>query len=195
LGALLRESQLIKTLLPAYNQRLRQRAGMVALSVAEEPSPPAYVSSAVIDATQLDDLYGPFSSRNKRARGCARSPPTRHFVGGCWASSVATAPASRGNSRSARVRASAWNRRKRTMRAREALAPHALKRWPYSGMIAVREVGITDERIDVHVFRDWCWLGTVHDEARCITCSTARPAANSISTSTACWSGGSRDWP
>jgi len=42
--------------------------------------------------------------------------------------------------------------------------PHALKRWPYSGMIAVREVGITDERIDVHVFRDWCWLGTVHDE-------------------------------
>ena len=21
------------------------------------------------------------------------------------------------------------------------------------------------ERTDVHVFRDWCWLGTAHDEA------------------------------
>jgi DNA polymerase III subunit epsilon len=44
------------------------------------------------------------------------------------------------------------------------LAPYALKPWPYRGTIAVREADMTRERTDVHLFRDWCWLGTAHDE-------------------------------
>src|SRR5207253_6142127 len=60
LGALLRESQLIKTLLPAYNHRLRARCDMVAVALAQEPSPPQYVNSAAIDPGALDGLYGPF---------------------------------------------------------------------------------------------------------------------------------------
>src|SRR4029077_11811589 len=36
IGALLRESQLIKTLLPAYNQRLRRRNEMLALCITAE---------------------------------------------------------------------------------------------------------------------------------------------------------------
>jgi DNA polymerase-3 subunit epsilon len=44
------------------------------------------------------------------------------------------------------------------------VAPYALKPWPYPGTIAVREANVTRERTDVHLFRDWCWLGTAHDE-------------------------------
>jgi hypothetical protein len=28
----------------------------------------------------------------------------------------------------------------------------------------VRECATFSERVDVHVLRDWCWLGTAHDE-------------------------------
>src|SRR5258706_433467 len=59
LGALLRESQLVKTLLPAYNQRLRRRTEMVALAVAEEPEAPDYVRSNAIEPRALENLYGP----------------------------------------------------------------------------------------------------------------------------------------
>lgn len=51
------------------------------------------------------------------------------------------------------------------MRLRDALSSYALQRWPYAGVVAVRETDIMHERSDVHVFRDWCWLGTARDDA------------------------------
>ncbi len=45
-----------------------------------------------------------------------------------------------------------------------ALAPLAVPRWPYPGLAAIREKSLFGDRIDVHVLRDWCWLGTAHDE-------------------------------
>ena len=45
------------------------------------------------------------------------------------------------------------------------LAPHALKRWPYPGLVGVRETSITGERSEFHVFHDWCWLATARDES------------------------------
>ena len=49
LGALLRESQLVKTLFPAYNQRLRQCNDLIALGVMVEPSPLDYLRVDVIE--------------------------------------------------------------------------------------------------------------------------------------------------
>ena len=46
----------------------------------------------------------------------------------------------------------------------EALAPFAVPSWPYPGLAAIRERGLLAERTDVHVLRDWCWLGTAHDD-------------------------------
>jgi DNA polymerase III subunit epsilon len=31
-------------------------------------------------------------------------------------------------------------------------------------MAALRECSASGERVDVHVLRDWCWLGTARDE-------------------------------
>jgi hypothetical protein len=49
-------------------------------------------------------------------------------------------------------------------RLRDALAPLAVPAWPFPGLAAIRERALLGERTDVHVLRDWCWLGTAHDE-------------------------------
>jgi len=166
LGALLRESQLIKTLLPAYNQRLRRRRDMVAIALAQEPSPPEYLDSAAIDPAALNGLYGPFSSRAKaraalreaaaRARLCWSALGLERRAGPCFARQV---------KRCAGACVGAETPEAHAARLRNALASYALQRWPYRGMVAVRETALTGERTDVHVLRDWCWLGTVRNDA------------------------------
>jgi len=166
LGALLRESQLIKTLLPAYNHRLRRRRDMVAIALAQETSPPEYVSSAAIDPGAVDGLYGPFSSRSKAratlrevaadARLCWSVLGLERRVGPCFARQVRRCEGACVGAETLEAHAT---------RLRDALSSYALQRWPYPGMVAVRETDIMDERSDVHVFRDWCWLGTARDDA------------------------------
>jgi DNA polymerase III subunit epsilon len=31
-------------------------------------------------------------------------------------------------------------------------------------MVSIQETNLTGERTDVHLFRDWCWLGSASDE-------------------------------
>jgi DNA polymerase-3 subunit epsilon len=49
-------------------------------------------------------------------------------------------------------------------RLREALAAEAIPAWPFRGPALVREVSSDGERIDVHVVRDWHWVGTARDD-------------------------------
>jgi DNA polymerase III subunit epsilon len=166
LGALLRESQLIKTLLPAYNHRLRRRRDMVALSLACEPSPPEYVNSAAIDPGALAGLYGPFASRAKAratlrdiaadARLCWSALGLERRTGPCFARQVHRCNGACVGAETPEAHAA---------RLRDALSAYELQRWPYAGMVMVRETDIMNERTDVHVFRDWCWLGTAGDDA------------------------------
>jgi DNA polymerase-3 subunit epsilon len=166
LGALLRESQLVKTLLPAYNQRLRKRTDMVAVSLAEEPAPPAYVPSSAIDPTAMDGLYGPFSSRRQAREALRRAAREsglcwialglEHRAGPCFARQVR---------RCAGACVGAESRHAHHDRLREALSGMALKPWPYRGMIGVPESSLLGQRSELHVFRHWCWLGTARDEA------------------------------
>ncbi|HKW80466.1 MAG TPA: exonuclease domain-containing protein [Casimicrobiaceae bacterium] len=165
LGALLREAQLVKALLPAYNQRLRRRNEMVALRVAAEPAPPDYVPSDAVDPAALDNLYGPFASR-RGAREALRAAAARHAL--CWTAlglERRSGPCfARQIDRCAGRCVGAETPAEHHARLRMALEPHALRPWPYPGPVAVRETSLLRERTDVHLFRDWCWLGTAHDE-------------------------------
>jgi DNA polymerase-3 subunit epsilon len=164
LGALLRESQLVKSLLPAHNQRLRRRTDMVALRLG--PGAPSYVGSAGVDPRALEGLYGPFSSR-RHAREALRRAAREAAL--CWTAlglERRQGPCfARQLGRCAGVCVGAETREAHRARLRDALAPLALERWPYAGMIAIKEASVLPCRTEVHVFRDWCWLGTVRDDA------------------------------
>jgi DNA polymerase-3 subunit epsilon len=164
LGALLRESQLIKALLPAHNHRLRRRQAMVAIGLTASATP-AYVPSSAIDSAALDGFYGPYNSRGAaramlralaaESRLCWTALGLERRIGPCFARQVRRCAGACVGEEPLEMHA---------QRLRNALAAHALKRWPYPGMIAVRERDITGERSDLHLFRDWCWLGTARDE-------------------------------
>lgn len=165
LGALLRESQLVKELIPAYNQRLRRRNDALVLSVTAEPGPPDFVRSSAIEPTALEDLYGPFSTR-RAARELLRDLASKSAL--CWTAlgleRRSGACFARQLGKCAGACAGAETAVSHHARLRRALAPYALKAWPYPGMIAVREANLARDRSDVHLFRHWCWLGTAHDE-------------------------------
>jgi DNA polymerase III subunit epsilon len=166
LGALLRESRLVKELLPAYNQRLRRRADLVALSVGPDPGPPEYVPSNGIDPRALDDLYGPFSSRRQAREALRRAAADAAL---CWTSlglERRNGPCfARQLGRCAGPCVGAETREAHHARLREALATYALERWPFPGTIGVRETSLIGQRTELHLFRDWCWLGTASDES------------------------------
>jgi DNA polymerase III subunit epsilon len=164
LGALLRESQLVKSLFPAYNQRLRRRNDLIALGVMTEPSPPDYLRADVIEPRDLHGLYGPFGSRRAAremlrdiaagAALCWRLLGLERCTGPCFARQI---------KKCAGACVGAETLEAHHERFRQALAPYALRQWPYDGIMSIRETSFTGERTDVHLFRDWCWLGTAGD--------------------------------
>ena len=178
LGALLRESQLVKSLFPAYNQRLRRRNDLIALGVMAEPSPPDYLRADVIEPQDLHGLYGPFSSR-RAARGTLRDLAAEAAL--CWrllGLERRTGPCfARQIKKCAGACVGAETLEAHHERFRQALAPYALRRWPYDGIISVRETSLTGERTDVHLFRDWCWLGTADDPSSLHALLEAPPRA------------------
>jgi DNA polymerase-3 subunit epsilon len=50
-------------------------------------------------------------------------------------------------------------------RVAAALAPLAIPAWPIAGPGYVREMSMDGEHVDVHVFRDWGFVGTARDDA------------------------------
>jgi DNA polymerase III subunit epsilon len=165
LGALLRESQLVKSMFPVYNQRLRRRRDLVALGVVAEPSPPDYLHADVIAPRELQGLYGPFGSR-RAAREmlrdlaaesglCLRLLGLERRDGPCFGRQIR---------KCAGACVGAETGEAHHERFRQALAPYALRPWPYPGIVSIQETNVTGERTDVHLFRDWCWLGTARDE-------------------------------
>jgi DNA polymerase-3 subunit epsilon len=164
LGALLREAVLVKSLLPAHNRALRRKqdAGIAVL----DDGLPAFVPAEAVDFRDLEGAFGPFASRASfraalrelaRENGlCERRMKLERGHGGpCFARQL---------HRCRGVCVSEESIADHDLRLREALAPLAIPRWPVAGVACVRECVPTRERVDVHVFRDWSWLGSARDD-------------------------------
>jgi DNA polymerase-3 subunit epsilon len=165
IGALLREAALVKAMLPAHNHALRRKAEAGILELPDAPGPPRFVSTAGIEPAELAGRFGPFSSR-RAARETLRSLAGLHRlcwkalglerrVGPCFARQVA---------RCAGACVGAESAAEHHARLRGALAPHAIPPWPFAGVAAIREPSLFGARVDVHVVKDWCWLGTARDD-------------------------------
>ena len=182
-GALLREGELIKSLLPAHNVALRRRENQVVftLSIAARP---LFTRALDFDLAHLGAAYGPFGSRaavrnwlTELARehglclkvlgleGRRRSalddgvPCFNRQLHRCRGACVGVEPHD-----------------EHTARLRELLSPSLLPAWPHAGAIALVERNSERFREDWHVFDRWCWLGTVRslDAAVELTASAER---------------------
>ena len=164
LGALLREAVLVKTLLPAHNRKLRRKeeAGVLVL---DPDGPPRFVPAAAVEPAALAGAYGPFTSK-RGARETLRALAADHAL--CWRrlglEKRAAGPCfQRQLKPCARACVGAEDHATHDARLAQALAPLTVPAWPVAGPAVVREHDPARERTDVHVLRDWCWLGTARD--------------------------------
>lgn len=164
LGALLREAVLVKARLPAHNRALRRKeeAGVAHMG----DGVPRFVSAQCIESRDLEGAYGPFASRAsfraalraivREHRLCARRVGLERGANGpCFARQLG---------RCNGVCIGHESAQEHDARVADALAPLAIPPWPTQGVACIREAASDGERVDVHVFRDWCWLGTARDE-------------------------------
>jgi len=165
IGALLREAALVKSMLPAHNHALRRKAESGVLELPLAPGPPSFIPAASVEAGELPGRFGPFSSK-RQARETLRSLATEHAL--CWKAlglEKRQGPCfSRQVKRCAGACVGAESADAHHERLGRALAPHAIPRWPFAGLAAIRERSLLGDRTDLHVLRDWCWLGTAQDD-------------------------------
>ena len=172
-GALLREAALVKKLLPAHNRALRRKEEAGVLALAE--GVPAYLAAADIDPAELATTYGPFASK-RGAREALRALAAEHAL--CWRRLGLDARTDgpcfqRQIKRCAGACTGEESIAAHDERLRQALERWSIPRWPAAGLACLRECaagnaqdgGADDEtRVDVHLFRDWCWVGTASSE-------------------------------
>ncbi len=169
-GALLRESALVKTRLPAHNIALRRQQNQVLLRLVD--GKPKFIAAAKVPLEALAEHHGPFSSRasarthvielarehalclktlglERASKGEAPAPcfayQVRRCQGACIGAEALDAHAAR---------------------LTELLAASRIPPWPHAGPIALVERRASDagSREDWHVIDRWCWLDTVRSE-------------------------------
>ena len=164
LGALLRESVLVKTLLPAHNRALRRKEEAGVLTLTGDGAP-QFIAATAIEPRELPGTFGPFASK-RGARETLRSLASEHAL--CWRrlgleKRVDGPCFQRQLRRCAGACVGAEDAHAHDVRLAAGLAPFAIPPWPCAGPGLIREAA-SGERVDVHVLRDWCWLGSARDE-------------------------------
>jgi DNA polymerase-3 subunit epsilon len=162
LGALLREAELVKQLLPVYNRKLRRAAELCGFAFD------ARRLRLVQDFGEegLEHVHGLFRSRRaalEALRGladehrlCLQSlgfEPTRR--GACFRHQIG---------RCAGLCAGKESFAAHHARLAAALAGMKNAAWPWRGPVGVVEEDAEREATDVHVVHQWCYLGTARSE-------------------------------
>lgn len=174
-GALLREAVLVKRELPTGNRALRRKedAGVLVLT---DDGPPRYLRAAEVAAGSLAGAYGPFPSR-RSAREVLGALAVEHGL--CWLrlglEARASGPCFQRQLRRCRgACVGAETAIEHDLRLRLALAARRIPPWPLAGPGLVEERG--ERRSEVHVLREWCWLGTARDEGELADLLASLPA-------------------
>lgn len=162
LGALLREAQLVKELLPVFNRQLRRPAELCGF--AFDAKTLRLVQN--FDAGSLPHVHGLF--RTKRAAlEALRGIADEH---GLCLQALGFEPARKGACFRHQIRRCAGlcagKESAQAHHARLAAALAALKTlaWPWRGPVGVVEEDEGREATELHVIHQWCYLGTARSE-------------------------------
>ncbi|MBL0123827.1 MAG: GIY-YIG nuclease family protein [Betaproteobacteria bacterium] len=166
LGALLRESQLIKSSKPLRNLRLRRNAQMVFIKLTDLGAPLEIIKLEDADLENATGLFGPFPAKPRAKEMLTRLAAenglcwiaigTQSIDGPCFARQI-----KRCHGFCVGVETMAAH----NARLATALAEFAFPAWPFDGPIAVRETHPDHGWQRAHVFHRWRYYGSAKTEA------------------------------
>lgn len=170
LGALLRESQLIKTSKPLRNLRLRRNAQMVFIRLSDPDKPAEIIGIHDADLENAEGLYGPFAAKPRAKEMLTRLAAE---FGLCWRAIgteggklVIDGPCfNRQLKRCLGCCVGAETMAQHNARLAGALADYAFPSWPYQGPIAIRETHPDHGWQRAHVFHRWRYYGSARTES------------------------------
>lgn len=170
LGALLKESYLIKKMQPIYNRKLRQSRKLVAVqSIMTKDGyfSVDFIDAGEIDVTNLDSIIGVFKSKRaaqtfllnkcKEFQLCEKFLGLDHTGGACF------------QYRLGKCKGSCSGKEIPVMynfRFQQAFYENRLKKWPFSTPILIEEKGLVDGKSEAFVLDKWCLLGSVNREGQ-----------------------------
>ncbi len=169
LGALLLEARLVKEMQPIFNRQLRRERSLCAWQLADDANARPLLSLVRGDdlrPEQFAQMYGVYRSKNQAVEAlhalaaehvlCPQALGLESGQGRCFAHQLG------------RCKGVCCGQEKpelHRLRLQLALAKQQLQVWPYPGKIGLREHNEVTGRTEIHVFDQWCLLGTVQDEA------------------------------
>lgn len=161
-GALIRETDAIKSLMPVYNKKLRQRRNLVA-SVKGEKNGLYEIELKEIQELSLDDqenVMAVFSSTKKAKESlsilckeyllCLKLMGLEKTKGRCFGSQIGICNG---------VCAGDEDPKEYNKRFMEAFSKTKVKKWPFKGAIVMKEQ--TGTLCEMHVIDNWRYLGSV----------------------------------
>jgi DNA polymerase-3 subunit epsilon len=157
LGAALRHHALVQTRAPRHNRRLRASEGACALRWLPQGEPQVEVVT-LEEHAGVHDLYGPFRSRGdalSALRGLAREHALCATLLGIG--SVSPCAPESGCKGACTGRES---RAAHMLRLVQALVRLRMPAWPFRGSIALVEEDAARTRRELHLLRDWRYLGS-----------------------------------
>jgi DNA polymerase-3 subunit epsilon len=169
LGALLREAQLVKTILPLRNHRLRRKEGACFIQLEDFSAPPEVLQTRDIDwaarGPGASALFGPFTSKI-HVRAMLEELAGEHGLcwrllgwekrgGPCFARQVKRCRGACIGEETAAVHG---------LRLVTALAPFKLRDWPVEGRAVLRERDPLRGCEAAHVIDRWHHVGTAHSD-------------------------------
>ncbi len=168
LGALLLESRLVKQLQPELNRRLRRQNVLCAWQVSEDAQDWPQVRLLQADQlgpAELTHLAGPYRSKSLALaslrtladahRLCPQALGLESGRGRCFAHQLG---------RCAGPCCGEEPREHHLNRVLAALAGQRLRPWPFATAMGWREHDAQSQRSEVHVFDQWCHVGSAHTE-------------------------------
>lgn len=168
LGALLLETRLIKMHRPIHNKQTLKEGSLFAWQIAHDADTKPLVSLVSQEDMQpemLDEMFGPFKSKKQATVAlkkmaaeyqlCLKLLGLEMGTGPCFASQLKGCNGACIDKENKSIHHLKLNR---------ALSKKRLKSWPFANNITIKEHNKFTGNTDIHVFDQWCHLGTVNND-------------------------------
>ncbi|MES2580375.1 MAG: exonuclease domain-containing protein [Pseudomonadota bacterium] len=169
-SALLLESKLIKERQPIYNRQLRNERQLCSWKLHPDPQAKillTLVRESDINPAELGVLFGTFKSKRQAIEALRKIAEAHQLCprllglepagnGACFSSQIKRCKGVCSGRESPEIH---------YLRLQQALMAHKLKTWPYAGKIGIREQNTENDKVQLHVFEYWTYLGAIERES------------------------------